>query len=78
MAQINYGFNWPPWVESWVDLLSDEVHISVEYGQFKQQFVVPRGQATSLDTQRIVRQLYLSLKDKQARLDAVTARITQR
>ena len=78
MAQINYGFNWPPWAKSWVDLLSNEVHISVKYGQFEQQFVVPRGQATSLDTQRIVRQLYLSLKDKQARLDAVTARITQR
>ncbi len=54
MAQINYGFNWPPWAESWVDLLSGEVHISVEYGQFGHTWTEAfRKAALHIVTQRI-------------------------
>lgn len=77
MSVAHYTPQWPPWSKSWVDCYKGEVHIEVKFGQFSEQFVVPQGQARSHDTQRIMVQLYQSLKDKQARLDAVTKRITK-
>jgi len=76
MATISRGV-YPPWVTAKVIDHGLTVLITVKYGVFEQSFEVPRG-GTNYDTDRIAYQLYLSLKDKQARLDAVTSRITQR
>lgn len=76
MATISHG-NYPPWLKAEVIDHGHNVRITVKYGIFEQSFEVPRGE-TNYDTDRIAYQLYLSLKDKQARLDAVTSRITQK
>ena len=68
-------YNWPPWAEAKIDNLTGVVHVRVFYGQFEHKFEVPRGEATSRDTQRICRQLYLSLVDKQDRIDRATKRL---
>ncbi len=76
MATISRGV-YPPWVTAKVIDHGRTVLITVKYGVFEQSFEVPRGE-TNYDTDRIAYQLYLSLKDKQARLDAVTAKIIKR
>ena len=76
MATISRGV-YPPWVTGKVIDHGLTVLITVKYGVFEQSFEVPRGE-TNYDTDRIAYQLYLSLKDKQARLDAVTAKIIKR
>lgn len=76
MTTISRG-NYPPWLKSEIVEYGLVVRITVAYGAFEQSFDVPRGE-TGYDTDRIAYQLYLSLKDKQARLNAVTFRITQR
>jgi hypothetical protein len=76
MATISRGV-YPPWVTAKVIDHGLTILITVKYGVFEQSFEVPRGE-TNYDTDRIAYQLYLSLKDKQARLDAVTAKIIKR
>ena len=76
-TQINH-VQWPPWVKVTHNTLYGDTTFKVTVGACDFSFTVPQKDASSFETQTIVRQLYLSLKDKQARLDAVTARITQR
>lgn len=71
-------YKWPPWVKVTHNAIFGDVTLKVTVSASDFSFTVPQKDASSFETQTIVRQLYLTLKDKQARLDAVTARITQR
>lgn len=77
MAVINH-VQWPPWVQVTYNPHYNDATFVVTHGSFHHAFTTPLKDASTYETQLIVRQLFLSLKDKQARLDAVTARITQR
>jgi hypothetical protein len=76
-TQINH-VRWPPWVKVTYNTLYGDATFKVTVGASDFSFTVPLKDASTFETQTIVRQLYLTLKDKQARLDAVTARITKR
>ena len=69
-------WNWPPWVESYVDVVHDVVHIEVTYKDFHHRWEVPRGEVGSVDTLRIIHLHYKNLVVKQTQLDAVTKRLT--
>lgn len=71
-------YKWPPWVKVTHNAIFGDVTFVVTVGASHFAFTVPQKDASSFETQTVVRQLYLALKDKQARLDEVTARITQR
>ncbi len=78
MSTFSWPHCWPHWVTAQLDIPKGEVRITVTLEPFSYSWEVPRGEATSRDTLRIAQQVYLGLKDKKARLDRVTQRITQK
>jgi hypothetical protein len=77
MAINMHTGGFPPWVSSHVDIAKDEVSFCVTHGHLKHVLTLPRYRFKTSELHNMLWSVKRALIDEQAKLDAVTARLTQ-
>lgn len=78
MASIINRHRWPEWVDLFEDALTGDVHIRITHGNQAQMFVLSSYTHNLQDISDFIWGVKRQMMDEQARLDAVTRRLTRK